>query len=168
MSIANCEILASQLPWSLFHGDWSAYKDALYSVFKRDFIDSKPTFGGLPVDIIHQQTLEDKERSFWHIISQGQDDSERKPDPDRCANLPRVKSLIEDDGNCSDYRLWVKWHDKTKKDRYYIWCKSIDYIVILEDRNSHYKLITAYNVMPNKVREYEKEYLKYKKTKTPT
>lgn len=59
-------------------------------------------------------------------------------------------------------------HVDSKRFYYYIWCKSIDYIVILEDRNSHYKLITAYNVMPNKVREYEKEYVKYKKTKTPT
>ncbi len=168
MDVTNCDILVSRLPWTLFHGDWSAYKEALYSVFKRDFIDNRPIFRGLPVDIIHQQTLEGKERSFWHIISQGKDDSERTLDPDRCANLPRVKSLIEDDGNCDEYRLWVKWHDKSKKDRYYVWCKSIAYLVVLEYRNNHFKLITAYNVMPNKVREYEKEYAKYIKTKTPT
>ena len=45
---------------------------------------------------------------------------------------------------------------------------SINYIVILEDRGNHFKLITAYNVMPYKVKDYNKEYAKYIKTKTPT
>lgn len=41
-------------------------------------------------------------------------------------------------------------------------------MVILEDRGSHYKLITAYNVLPYKVKSYEKDYSKYIETKTPT
>ena len=87
---------------------------------------------------------------------------------DRCASISWVKPLIEDDGNCISYRLWVKYHDKTKRNRYYIWCAGVNYMVILEDRDSHYKLITAYNVLSYKIKGYEKEYNNYIKTKTPT
>ena len=63
--------------------------------------------------------------------------------------------------------MWIKWHDKTKRDRYYIWCRKDNYIVILEDRKTHFKLITAYYVQ-YAVKQYEKDYNQYLKTKTPT
>lgn len=38
-------------------------------------------------------------------------------------------------------------------------------MVILEDRDTHFKLITAYNVLPCKVKAYEKDYKKMDKQK---
>ena len=163
----SCAILPSALSWDLFGGDWAAYKEALYKVFKRDFIDNQPSFLGKPVDIIHEQFFEGKERSFWHIITAGDRDIDREPDEERCARISWVKPLLEDGGNCPDYAMWIKWHDKTKRDRYYIWCRKDNYIVILEDRKTHFKLITAYYVQ-YAVKQYEKDYNQYLKTKTPT
>lgn len=165
---ANCKKLPSRLEWSMFRGDAKLYKEALYSVFKRDFLNGDLQFRGKNVDIIHEKFFEGKERSFWHIISEGDVDVDRELNTDRCASIPWAKPLIEDDGNCEKYRIWVKWHDKSKRDRYYIWCTEINYMVILEDRETHFKLITAYNVLEYKVKSYEKEYNKYVQTKTPT
>lgn len=164
----RCDKLPSRLEWSMFRGDARLYKEALYKVFKKDFIDSDIYFRGKKVDIIHQKYFEGKERSFWHIISEGEADAERELDTERCASIPYARPLILDDGNCKKYRLWIKWHDKTSKNRYYIWCLEVNYMVILEDRNTHFKLITAYNVLPCKVKAYQKDYKKYGKTKTPT
>ena len=167
MTTPSCDQLPYQLTWDMFAGDWNRYKDALYSIFKRDLIDNPPAFRGKPVDIIHEQFFENKERSFWHIISNGDHDDNRSPNEERCAGVSWVKPLIEDTRVCEHYAVWVKWHDKTKRDRYYIWCKYVDYLVILEDRKTHYKLITAYPVQYSK-KQLEKDYSKYLKTKSPT
>ena len=163
-----CESLPSRLEWRMFGGDFSKYEEALYEVFKRDFLRIPLTYMGKPVDIIHEKYYNRKERSFWHIISEGDEDINRSLNIERCASLPWARPLIEDDNSCEKYRTWVKFHDKSKKDRYYIWCTEVNYMVILEDRNIHYKLITAYNVLPYKVNSYKKDYLKYGQTKTPT
>lgn len=166
--MANCKRLPARLEYSLFAYDWKEYKEGLYRIFQRDFIKGTVIFNGKNVDIIHEKYFEGKERSFWHIISEGGTDVNRIPDINRCASIPWIKPIIEDDGNCSSYRLWTKYHDKTKKNRCYIWCKDINYMVILEDRVSHYKLITAYNVASYNIKRYEKDYKKYIETKTPT
>ncbi len=160
----NCinNSMPTKLVPSLFGGNLNLYKEALYKIFKRDFIDNDVFFNGKKVDIIHEKFFEDKERSFWHIISEGEEDIHRTPITWRAEVLPWAKPLIQENGSCSEYKTWKKYHDKTKKFRHYIWCTSINFMVILEDRNSHYKLISAYPVLDYKVKYYTKEYAKYK------
>ena len=157
-----------RLESSFFKGDLEKYKDALYKVFKRDFVDNTVFCKGIKVDIIHEKYFEDKERSFWHIISEGGKDEDRVPVSGRAEILPWIKSLIEESGDCSEYRSWTKYHDKTKHDRLYIWCIANDFLVVLENRKSHYKLITAFPVIGKYVDYYNEEYSKYGQTKTPT
>ena len=64
---ANCKKLPSRLEWSMFRGDAKLYKEALYSVFQRDFLSGNLQFKGKNVDIIHEKFFEGKERSFWHM-----------------------------------------------------------------------------------------------------
>lgn len=168
MSEYYCRNLPMRLTYDMFNENLAQYIKALYNIFKKDFIDNKPSFQGKPVDIIHEQFFQGKERSFWHIISSGQEDVTRELDSDRCSRLPWVRPFIDENGSCDNYRFWIKWFDKTKKDRYYIWCTAVNYMVILEDRNTHFKLITAYKVMNYNVNRYMKEYISFIKTKTPT
>lgn len=168
MPFAFCDKLPSRLEWNMFHGDFDQYENALYAIFKRDFLNCRPSYLGKPVDVIHERYYKDKERSFWHIVTSGEEDFSRSFDSDRCGSIPWVKALIEEADSCNEYKTWIKWHDKTKKDRYYIWCSKVNYIVILEERNEYFKLITAYNVLPYKIERYQKDYDTYKRTKTPT
>lgn len=160
----NCiqKTMPSKLPPSLFNGNMNSYKEALYNIFKRDFIDNEVFFRGKRVDIIHEKLFENKERSFWHIISEGEEDFNRTPISWRSEVLPWVKPLIIEDGNCEEYKVWKKYCDRTKKYRYYIWCTALNFLVILEDRNTHFKLISAYPVHEYKIKYYNKEYSKYK------
>ncbi len=162
-----CEQLPSRINFSLFRGDISAYYDALYKIFKRDFIDNEVTYLGKRVDIIHEKYFEGRERSFWHLISEGGHDEERIVYNVRSSYVPYAKALIMDTvADCPDYKTWVKFHDRSGKNRHYIWCCRENYLVILEDRNAFFKLITAYPVEEYKIKKYENEYKKHK-TKTP-
>lgn len=168
MPFAFCEQLPSRLEWEMFNGDFVRYEESLYQIFQRDFVVNRLVYQGKPVDIIHEQYYNGKERSFWHIVTSGQEDFTRSFDEERCGSMPWARGLIEGNADCQDFKVWVKWHDQTKKDRHYIWCSKVNYMVILEDRGAFFKLITAFNVQPYNVARYQKDYEVYCKTKTPT
>ena len=156
------QIIPSKLSAELFKNNPELYKEALYKIFKRDFIDNNVTHHGKTLDIIHEKLYENKERSFWHIISEGAEDTNRTPISWRAEVLPWIKPLIQEDGSCTQYKEWRKYNDKSKKIRNYIWCTAINFLIILEDRDTHYKLISAYPVLECKINYYTKEYNKYK------
>ncbi|MBQ6293768.1 MAG: hypothetical protein IJK77_07875 [Lachnospiraceae bacterium] len=160
-----CGQLPSRINFSLFRGDISAYYDALYKIFRRDFIENEVTYLGKRVDIIHEKYFSGRERSFWHLISEGGRDEERMVYNVRSSYLPYARALIMDTViDCRDYKTWIKYHDQSKRNRHYIWCQRENYLVILEERKVGFKLITAYPVEEYMVKKYEKE---YNKTKTP-
>lgn len=156
------DIIPSKIESSFFSNSIETYKEVLYQRFKADFIDRELFFNGKKVDIIHESYYEGKARSFWHIISEGSEDSNRTPISWRAEVIPWVRPLIQEGiSDCINYRYWIKYHDKTKRNRHYIWCTAISFLIILEDRDSFYKLITAYPVQEFKIKYYENEYTKY-------
>jgi hypothetical protein len=157
----NCPKITPKLEFSYFGGDSRSFIDALYRCFKKEFIDSTILFRGKPVDIIHQAYWDGKERSFWHIVSSGEEDFDRNLDISRCETLPWASALLLEQNTCSHYKVWIKYHDRTNRNRFYIWCDEINYIVIIEDRNAYFKLITAYPVTPRNISRYQKEYDNY-------
>lgn len=84
---ASCDKLPSRLEWKMFRGDAERYKNALYGIFQRDFLSGTLQFQGKNVDIIHEKFFEGKERSFWHIISEGNEDTDRELNTERCASI---------------------------------------------------------------------------------
>lgn len=74
MPYDRCDKLPTRLEWSMFQGDVKLYIESLYGVFKRDLIENEIKFQGKKVDIIHEKYFEEKERSFWHVISEGEED----------------------------------------------------------------------------------------------
>ncbi len=168
----DCNYIPKQVFLADFNGDWNAYLEHLYEVFKQDFLTSPVVFNNKVVNIIRETIFDGKERSFWHIISDSQAgapicDNNRIPNLDRCSKLVWAKPLITDLNNCEYYKVWVQFHDKTNRNRIFIWCTNIDYLVVLEDRKSFFKLITAYPVWESKKSQLKKHYEQYKKTKTP-
>lgn len=147
---------------SSWYKDLDKYVDALYAIFKRDFIDHQIIFDGKNVDIIHEKYYQEKERSFWHLISEGEHDADRTPVSFRAGKIPWARKLIEENGDCDEHKIWKKLNVKNNKTRIYIWCETINYMVILEDRGEWIKLITAYPVQKYNVKRYQKEFLKYK------
>jgi len=115
-----------------YNGSWQRYEDEVYSRFYTDFIESRPTFRGLPVYV--KRFLEKgKERGFWHCIQEGPIERDRTPDLRRCERVAWVRSIIEH----ANEPMIKKWSKKVRgKTRYLLWFENADYLVVLEKRRS--------------------------------
>jgi hypothetical protein len=144
-----------------YGGDWKQYIEAVYSYFKGDFIDRKPRFGNRPVMLKRYPLLDGKEATFWHVTSEGEDETQRVPDLRRCERIrwpsPIIKHFKDKVIRC--------WLNKRNGDvRIVLWFYEQDYVVVLADRKKYVLLWTAYYVSYEHTRqsllaEYE-EYVK--------
>lgn len=158
--MGSCENLPIICTLDDVGGVWDDFEEVIYQVFKDDFIHSQSCFRGKNVAIINEKQYKNKERSFWHIVSEGKDDSNRLPNLRRCERVSWVKFLIEIcESSCSTVNVWTAFHNKSKRNRIYIWCPRVDYIVVLEDRKCKYQLITAF-VVTGKYRSHFRDMYK--------
>jgi hypothetical protein len=118
-----------------------------FSVFRTDFIDSKPYFKALPVVYDNRFIDSPYPEGFWHVITQGKEG--RLIDYKRAKRLPWLKPIIQQANN-PDLHTWSetvldnsaghpvnKWH---------IWYEAGNYLVILKERPKRYFLATAFYV----------------------
>lgn len=146
-------------------GDWERYEAALYEVFKRDFIDSKPIFRGTRLGLKKYPLSKGKEATFWHFISEGKTEEERIPDLRRCERIQWPKPIIENDG-CGEVKIWK--NHRGSEQRICIWLEPENYLVVLADRGKYILPWTAYLVeQPHRQRKLEKEYEEYKRNESP-
>lgn len=147
-------------------GNWELYLDKLYAIYIHDFVENEFTYNSLP--IYHNSKIEDgHESAFWHLIQRAESNGDRYPDFKRCERIAWIKYLISYCSNvCASIKIWEKIDKKTSRPRIYLWCESFDYVVILENRNTYFYFITAFNVMyQHERRKFEKDYQTWKKTK---
>mgnify|MGYP002682383615 CR=1 FL=1 len=77
------------------NGDWNNYLTILYEIFKTDFIDTQCNYRGIKIAIKKHPQIDDKEATFWHLISEGENEETRTPDIRRCERIRWPKSVIE-------------------------------------------------------------------------
>jgi hypothetical protein len=135
-----------------YGGDWNNYEKMLYSIFKKDFLDSKPTFERKPVNIRRYPKVGDKEQTFFHITTQDSSkNGERIPDMRRCERIRWVRAFIEnyncDPTKCIDCNGVKVWEEDTKKGsgkRVHLLLEEERFMVVLERRDTYNLLITAF------------------------
>lgn len=120
---------------------WSKYIEAVYTAFRRDFIDSQPKFRGGWVRCRRDPLFDQKEAGFWHCVQEGADEDQRTPDIRRCERVGWIRKLIEMDGNTEI----DSWQTGKRGDlRQYLWMDEA-YLVVLGSRgNGRWQLITAF------------------------
>ena len=123
-----------------YNGDWSQYIEAVYAIFRRDFIDSQPQLRGKRVGCRHHPIDDGKEFSFWHCVSEGNVEEDRTPDLRRCERIPWMRPIIENetDGTVASWQI-----NKRRDRRQYLWFNE-EYLIVLGVRRNHYILITAF------------------------
>ena len=154
---------------------WDKYDGELYAIFKRDWLDSCPTFMGLPVHVRHNPKWGDREEGYWHLTccdygKEGNSPESRNPDIRRCERIRWPRAFVEnysackscdDTGDaCSGVYVW-KARSARGKWRYKLLHEDERYLVVLEPRKSYCLLITAYHLDDDRslkscLREYEK------------
>ena len=148
-----------------YGGDWEQYINAVYQYFKNDFIDSKPKYDDKVVQLKRHPLFQDKEYSFWHVTSEGEEEEERTPDIRRCERIRWPRPIIEHYCN-ENVRCWPNKRGRDK--RIVLWLFNEDYVVVLTDRKKYVLLWTAYMVSYRHTKEkLLKEYEEYHKIQKP-
>lgn len=137
-----------------YGGDWHAYEDALYDIFCVDFVYSAPTFDGRRIVLKRYPLLKSREATFWHIISEGMDETERVPDLRRCERIRWPRAIV-DHARAKGLLCWG--NSRKNGSRIVIALPDFSYLVVLAERNGYLLMWTAYCV------EYEHQRHKHRR-----
>lgn len=142
-----------------YSGDIVNYLEAVYTIFRRDFVDSKPKYRNKRLGLKKYPLISDKEYTFYHMTHKGNIETERTPDLRRCERIAYPKPLIENSISTS-LKVWK--NKRGTKVRILIFHEEESYLVVLEDRGSYILPWTAYIVeYKNKKQRLLKEYEAY-------
>lgn len=141
-----------------------AYIDALYAVFKRDFLDTARQFNRLPVKIKrhppYQGIFAGKEATFRHLITEGPDEANRVIVPERCERIGWMLPLIQNH-NKSDVLVWENKRDKNGA-AYVLALSDFSYKLVLTQRTDFVLLWTQFPVVYTHTQsKMKKEYEAY-------
>ena len=145
----NCWIPNLEL-FNDYDNDWNKYQDAVYTIFKNDFIDNHPIFNGQTVKIRWEPIEFNKPEAFFHVTCQDYNkEGERVPDFRRCERIRWVKAFIQNYqcdsslcNNCDGIKVWRESYQN--KIRVHILLEEERYIVVVEPRKLYCLLITAF------------------------
>lgn len=142
-----------------FNGNWDNFLESIYTIFHRDFVETKPIFRGTPLALKRYPMINNKEATFWHMISEGPTEQEKIPNIRRCERVPWAKPVVE---NC-DCGVMKIWRNRRKnEDRIIIWFEEKEFLVVLADRKTYKIFWTCYNVTEeHRKRKLNKEYEDY-------
>lgn len=143
-----------------FNGNWEHFFNAVYQFFEADFVNNKPTFKGKRLGLKRYPEYDGKSATFWHMISEGNNEAERTPDIRRCERIRWPKPIIEND-NDPALKIWAE--PRGKNSRIHIWFEDEGYLVVLDDRGEYILPWTAFYIeREHQKKKYNKRWNKYK------
>lgn len=154
-----------------YGNDWSPYEQAIYQIFKTDFIDTSPIFEGKNVHIRKHPMEFGKEEAYFHVTCQDYTkNGERIPDLRRCERIKWIKAFIENTScdsyscdECSGIKIWSEPYKNAS--RVHIFLEEQRYMVVLEVRERYVLLVTAFYLQyDHALRKQVKHYNTYKAT----
>lgn len=158
-------ILPEKIYLTSYGGNYLAYIDAVYDIFKRDFIDTKATFGSHKLNLKFNPIYQERAYTFYHITHEGMNEDERTPDLRRCECMPWARPSIE---NTDEWELKFWRQQRTNsKNRVCIWLddyNDTDYFIVLEVRSAYVLLWTAFvSEHGHQTRAKEQEYNQWRR-----
>lgn len=159
--MGNDIVLPERIYLDEYGGNYQRYIDAIYDVFKRDFIKSKPKFGSHFLNLKFNPLFQERAYTFYHMTHKGEIEQERIPDLRRCECLSWAKPCIENVENWN-LKFWRQSRIRSNN-RVCIWLESEiindNYFIVLEVRETYVLLWTAFvATYSNEIRKKQKEY----------
>lgn len=148
---------------SQFGGNFTQYLEAVYEIFKNDFVLKHPSFRGVRLGLKKHPMYDNKEATFWHMTSEGEDEQTRLPDLRR---LERIKwpSFLIDNNEHPYLRVWE--NTRGSKTNVLIMHEDENYVVILRKGNGYLLPWTAYLIEHEwRKKKFIKEHEEYIKSK---
>lgn len=148
-----------------FGGDVTSYIEAIYQVFKKDFITTPPVFEGTKLGLKKHPLVEGREYTFYHFTHDGEDEKNRLINYNRMERMPWPAPMINKSGS-SNLKVWR--NSRGRHERILILHEEEKYLVVLEDRKDYILPWTAYLVdYPNRLKKLLREYEAYKNQNRP-
>lgn len=146
-----------------FGGNFSTYLEAVYEAFSNDFIYKRPIFRGIRLGLKKHPMFLDKEATFWHMTSEGKDESNRTPDLRRLERIKWPAFLI----NNSEHPYLKVWENtRGGKTNVLILHEFENYVIVLRKGNGYLIPWTAYLIEHEwRKRKFIREYEEYIKSK---
>ncbi len=147
-----------------YDGDFNAYLESVYGLFKNDFIDKRPVFRGTRLGLKKYPMEKGKEATFWHMTSEGDNEAMRIPDLRRMERIKWPAPLIND----STHPYLKVWENKRgNKSNILIFHEKERYLVVLRKASDYLIPWTAYLITyRNRKERLMKEYEAYKKARS--
>ncbi|HYI07638.1 MAG TPA: hypothetical protein VEK57_01085 [Thermoanaerobaculia bacterium] len=154
--------LPELIPLSDYGGDFHRYVEAVYRIFRRDFVLSQPLFRGRRCYCDTRMDTDGKEAGFWHVVTEGSIESERMPALRRCERIAWPRAIVE----AADTPLVNIWEaerrrpGKGRQVRLSLAPSDFSYLVVIRATSHAYVLVTAFYLehehqRKKKRREYE-------------
>ena len=158
--MATDDWLPPLMEFNDYGGNWRAYLEAIYAVFERDFVKSKPSFRGREFRLKWIPVYDGKSSTFWHMISEGETESARTPDFRRCERIGWPRPVIENETD-PEVLVWTEPRG-SNDDRIHIYLPNERYLVVLADRGRYLLPWTAYYIeRENGHRKYLQRHARY-------
>jgi len=147
-------------------GNFALYNDAVYAVFRNDFVKNKPVFENKKLALKRHPLIDGKEYTYYHFTHSGNVETERTPDLRRMERIGFPKPMIDFSDN-QNLKVWQ--NQRGTKERILILHETERYLVVLDDRKNYILPWTAYLVEhDNQLRRLLAEYEQYiKKQESP-
>ena len=122
-------------------GNFALYNEAVYAVFKNDFVKNRPVFQNKKLGLKAHPLIDGKEYTYYHFTHVGNVEAERIPDMRRMERIGFPKPMIDfsDDENLKVWR-----NKRGTRARILILHEIERYLVVLEDRKNYILPWTAY------------------------
>ena len=151
--MATNDWLPPLMEFNDYGGNWGSYLAAIYTIFERDFVTSRPTFRGRMLGLKRYPEFDGKSATFWHMISEGSLEKDRTPDFRRCERIGWPRPIIEHESE-PELLVWVEAKG-SNDDRIHIYLPDERYLVVLADRGKYILPWTAYYI------QHENSHQKY-------
>lgn len=137
-----------------YKGNWNAYVNAIYKHFHKDFVESRPSFQKFSIFARYHPPYEEKGATFWHLVSEGSQESERIPDLRRCERICWPRPIIENE-NSMEVKIWetIRAWKNQKQRRVNFALDNFSYIVVIAETRKGFDLVTAYHLEKSHRRE---------------
>lgn len=117
--------------------DYPEFLQACNQIFLE--IMSSAQFNGKPIQY-SRHNKNGVNATFWHCVAGGKD-APSGTDSSRAEKIIFLNVVSNCDSECNQIKTTVSLHNPPRLE---VVCKKRKYMVVLEDRKSHYMLITAY------------------------
>jgi hypothetical protein len=146
------------------------YGEVLYAFFKTDFLDSLPAWPEKRVGLKRLPLMRGKEATFWHFLTDGEDEEARQVDFLRCERIrwprPVIEAFTNRQPTATDRVIW--WKNKRKLDtNFLIALPDFSYLFVVRDQGEYVLPWTQYVLIHDHQRKKNAdEYTNYWATRT--